>query len=547
MKGSDRVRPRQGSDQAGRYVTRVLTDAREVPRDSVLRADICVIGGGAAGITIAWSLANTSRSVIVLESGGAEGDDRTQALAAGDDVGEPYSAPLDAARLRMVGGTTNHWAGYCRPLDPVDFDARPGRPDAAWPLTRAELDPWYAQAHEVIQIGPYEYDWRWWRARLGLSDAIIDTDTVGTEVVQIAQDQLGIRNFRDMYFEELAQARNIQFCVWANVVELDTNRDATRVSGARVVTLDGNAWRAEAQVYVVAVGGLETPRLLLASRSARREGLGNEHDLVGRYFMEHLQVSTGPLVLARPLADLSLYTLVQVPAEEGRREQRLLGELRPTASAVDRHELLASDVVLLPRELDEQPASEEVNAVTASDVSRLLEQVEGSSNASADVVVGAEQRPDPESRVRLSDEEDELGMPRLELDWRIGRDDRESVVRSLMLVAMELTRLGAGRLHLLPVGETPLPILPAASAWDSVPDQLLDFPVGGGFHHMGTTRMHDDPSRGVVDRACKVHGVENLYIASCAVFPTGGSAPPTSTVVALALRLADHLARAVLT
>jgi choline dehydrogenase-like flavoprotein len=525
----------------------MLIDAREVPSGSVLRVDLCVIGGGAAGVTISRELANTSQTVVVLESGGIEIDERTQALAEGESVGEPYHVPLDASRLRLVGGTTNHWAGVCRPLDAVDFASRPGRPGTEWPISRTELEPWYARAHEVIQIS-YDYDWRSWQQRFGLTPSVIETDILQTEVVQIALESRSTpRRFGDMYLAELEQAPNIQFCTWANVAELDSDQNGGRVTGVEVATLDGNRWRVEARAFVLAVGGLETPRLLLASGGADSKVLGNNHDLVGRYFMEHIQVlDMASLVVARPLDELLLYTPIVSPAEPGRPEQLVQGELSLTPTAVDQNALLASDIVVVPRDLDPSESGEE-RTIRPVDVSRLLERVEDEALVVANVLVGAEQRPDPESRVRLSRERDALGMPKLELDWRVGRDDRESVVRSLMLMAMELGRLGIGRLRLAPRGESHSLAISLAGGEGDVPDELLDFPVGGGNHHMGTTRMHDNPRQGVVDSSCRVHGVENLYIASTAVFPTGGSAPPTNTLIALSLRLADHLRRSGLT
>src|SRR5215210_437567 len=185
----------------------MLVDGRDVRAGTVMRADCCVIGSGAAGITIARELARTRASVVLLESGGFDFDPRTQALNAGDIVGERLDPVnplrLQDTRLRYFGGTTNHWAGYCRPFEPGDLERRDHVPDSGWPFGRAELDPWYRLAHDVIQIGPFEYDPAAWDAQRGSGLPLIANERFETSLYQIRGLQFG-----QAYRNELTGARN---------------------------------------------------------------------------------------------------------------------------------------------------------------------------------------------------------------------------------------------------------------------------------------------------------------------------------------------------
>jgi choline dehydrogenase-like flavoprotein len=135
-----------------------------------------------------------------------------------------------------------------------------------------------------------------------------------------------------------------------------------------------------------------------------------------------------------------------------------------------------------------------------------------------------EQTPNPDSRVTLADDTDPLGLRRVRLNWRLTEQERRSFIANIRALGRELAAAGIGRLR---------PLLPDDGLWEKV--------VGGGSHHMGTTRISDDPKRGVVDRDCRVHGIDNLYVAGSSVFVTSGSANPTLNILALAYRLVDHL------
>jgi choline dehydrogenase-like flavoprotein len=370
-----------------------------------------------------------------------------------------------------------------------------------------------------------------------------------TEMVQMTTQHPGVH-----YRDALVAAANVRLCLWATVVELSLDGEGTRLAGVDVATLTGRRFRAEARVYVLATGGIEVPRLLLASsRRVRPNGVGNEYDLVGRYFMEHLNASCGGAVFARDPNALKLYRTQGSPAADPEAPAiRVVGYLAPSREAQRRERLLAMEITLgvLPLvALDRiAPPTERLSGLATRDVA-VLASPTGPAVASV-VRVVSEQAPNPRSRVTLLAERDALGVPRVALDWQPQASDRESLVRGLLLLGRALGRADLGRLQLATGELLGKKLLPGPSfvVSDPLAQHLpgLDFSVGTGFHHMGTARMHPDRRHGVVDADCRVHSVANLYVAGSAVFPTGGSAGPTFTLVALAIRLADHLRHEVL-
>ncbi|HMQ25418.1 MAG TPA: GMC family oxidoreductase [Acidimicrobiales bacterium] len=538
----------------------MLIDARDVADGATLEADLCVVGAGAAGITIARELVDASVDVLLLESGGFEADTATQALYEGEMIGTPFingfdpnsEIDLDVVRLRFFGGTTNHWAGWCRPFDAVDFERREGLAVSGWPISRAELDPWYERAHQVIRLGPVEYDWAYW-ADQGLPPAVLDSDLISTRAIQVKWPF----SFGEVYRADLEAAGNVSVCTHANVVRFDTNPEGTEVRGARVAILDGGPrFVARARAYVLATGGIEVPRVLLASNEANPAGLGNQHDLVGRHFTEHLLVPAGFAVLHTAQSALGLFLDNErdVDPEGAPPGQKISVRAALTVSEQARRELglLGCELSLTPGPVA-AGAPRQDDGATSVDVSALLGAVEGAdAGAVAYVQCESEQTLDPASRVTIDPRDrDPLGVPRVRVDWRVGAEDRRGIQRALALLATELGRTGVGRLQAALGGLTFNPDVDEAAGplalYESTPaDAVDDFPVAQGFHHMCTARMADDPRQGVVDADGKVHGVANLWIGGSAVFATGGANTPTLTITALALRLADHLRRQVL-
>ena len=233
----------------------MIVDARTLPSESRIDVDVCVIGGGPAGITVARALAGRSTRVALLESGGLETDATTQDLARGESVGLPYYS-LETARLRCLGGTTAHWGGWCRPLDDGDFTVRPWVPHSGWPFAAAELSSYYEDAHRLCQLAPLSYD----PAAAGLRPPAV----IGAVEPRLFR-QTPPTHFGKLYGDELRRADDITVYLHATVTALETS-SSRRVTEARLAALVGQVLRARASMFVLAAGGLENPRLLLASR-----------------------------------------------------------------------------------------------------------------------------------------------------------------------------------------------------------------------------------------------------------------------------------------
>jgi choline dehydrogenase-like flavoprotein len=514
----------------------VLIDARTVPKNKELETDVCIVGAGAAGITLAKEFIGARFRVCLLESGGLEFNQETQSLYKGENIGLPYF-PLEAARLRFFGGSTNHWAGQCAPLDEVDFQVRDWIPYSGWPFLKSHLDPFYKRAQSICQLGPYQYDANFWNDAIHGPPLRFVDDRVLTTFFQHSSVRFGV-HFRD----EVARADNIRVYLHANVVNIETNPTAKKVLRLKVACLEGPEFWMAAKIFILATGGLENPRLLLVSNKVQSAGLGNQNDLVGRFFMEHLDLIEGAFLPSNPYLPIYLYVSHSHPNQK----VPVTGALTLAPKVQRRERLMGIGVLLRPTwSKGVEPLKDMIEAVHEKglgDIAKHLKNVLSNLTSVSQAIYGrvrhsrypvdfltldnqSEQSPNPQSRVMLSTERDRLNQNRIQLDWRLNSIDKRTIWRAHEIIAQELGRAGLGRLRV---------------ALDHEENGFIPA-LNGGFHHMGTTRMHNDPKKGVVDANCRLHGVGNLFIAGSSVFPTSGWTNPTLTIVALAIRLADHL------
>ena len=508
----------------------MLTDARTLPDRTKLEADLAIIGGGAAGITLARAFAGSGVSVCLVESGGLEPDLEVQSLYQGENAGINYSP--SATRLRFFGGSTNHWGGYCRPLDAIDFEQRDWVPFSGWPIAVDELAPYYTQATDIVEIGSGRFDdLDYWQQVTGERLPEFTTGRMRLQFVQFSPPT----RFGSRYRSELETAANIHILLNANVTRISASENTRGVNRLAVRTLNGLRHNVTARYYVLAAGGLENARILLLSNDVVPAGLGNQNDVVGRYFMEHPHLSGFAEMVVADLQRLPPIMRQRVMAE-GRYAN---AAFNPTPKFLRENRLLnASFMMGVAGKYMAGRSPDPANAKDSNrygmlmaarrflvDDSRFLTD-EQSGNVGVWLGIGSscEQVPNPDSRVSLSEQRDALGLPRIKLDWRLTEQDRLSFYTHLRSLALEFGALGIGRLQLTVANQHDWPQ-----------------PVSGGSHHMGTTRMDENPLRGVVDRHCKVHGIDNLYLAGSSVFTTSGVSNPTLTIVALTLRLADHL------
>ncbi len=493
----------------------------------VYETDVCIIGAGAAGITLARELANTDVQCLLLESGDFELDVDTQRLADAEQAGLQSNR---VCRLRYFGGTTNHWGGWCAPLNEQDFAERAWVPYSGWPISFSDVEKYYPAAQAICELGAYRY------TPQALSTNERDFARFSTErlTARFYQFSDPPTRFGATYRDELKAASNITLLLQANVISLEADADADHVHAAKLRALDGSIGEVRARRFVLACGAVENARLLLLSNGVEPGGLGNRNGLVGRYFMQH------PHLAAATLQTGEVDALEFLFAKHTAGDATVRASLSPSAAEQAERRMLncAATLDRTPDPVTGYGALRYVwrdlrKGQWPEDLAARIRRALGDPSSIADsdqlmtLYMRSEQAPHPDSRVTLSDAVDALGLRRARIDWRLTDTDRRTIAEGAEAIGDALSDMGLGRVRLAPW------LLEANADW---PTELW-----GGCHHMGTTRMSHTAESGVVDQQCRVHGVDNLYVAGSSVFPTGGYANPTLTIVALALRLAEHL------
>ena len=495
-----------------------LIDARTLPDATVLTPDLAIIGGGPAGISLALALANSKLNIVLLESGGMNFDPKVQNMYAGGETGVRYTA-LDAGRLRFLGGSSNHWGGYCRPLDEIDFESRDWLAHSGWPFPRAAIEPYFARAQALCEAGPWIYD----KGADAVSAPLMQLGPGGlyTSWFQFSKtrDSVLPTYFGHRYEQDLRAAKNVTPYTHANVTGIRLASNGRTVERLDMATLNasgapGKRFTVKPRMVVLAAGAMENARLLLASNDVVKQGAGNQNDLVGRFFADHpipRDVAT-LVVFGGPLA--AFYgTTVTLP------NGAIMRAAISPNSAFCRANKVAGSLTTVENPVDLDDTGKAAVITTA-----LALGVDASNAKAYSLGCGMELQPDPDRRLTLTDEKDALGLPRLKLDMRISDGDFALYRKTLSELGRQLLASRSGMLRI---------------NYDHR-EQWLNA-MDWGNHHLGTTRMNNDPKLGVVNADSQVHGVSNLYVAGSSVFPTYGSSNPTLNLIALTLRLGDHL------
>ncbi|MDH3376610.1 MAG: GMC family oxidoreductase [Gammaproteobacteria bacterium] len=511
----------------------MYTDIDNLPSGTTATKNLCIIGAGAAGISLAREfLSQPDVSIALVESGAFNHEGSVQKLYEGEfKTNTPLEAQLrknylHVSRTRQFGGSTNCWSGWCVPLSPWDFKQRPWIPYSGWPITREQMDPYYDRATEVLGVTPFNYDLGDHKERLG-PEFIKDSEKFDTQILHHAEQPA---RFNTLYRDDITGAANIELFLHANVTSIRTLEDNSRIDYIDAVSLSGKRIRVHADIFVLCAGGIENPRILLANQDDFPRGIGNEYDLVGRFFMEHIRLlGIAELMRSRPQNPVGMYYGRWDALSGGSVGPYVIGVLCLSEAAQIEQQVYNCALYLNSREVPKSDDRYMRKSKLFNAVSQLDNYPEyGNRNTTRGSYLGGlrcrtEQMPNPKSRVTLSNWRDPLGVPKVKLNWQMQKSDWNNVYRSLETLGHELGRLSEGRLRI---------------TMDQSNPENVSY---SGYHHMGTTRMSNSPKKGVVDENCRVHSIKNLYVGGSSVFSTSGWANPTFTITALALRLADHL------
>lgn len=514
-----------------------FADAQKQSFDTPVQTDVVIVGAGAAGITLARYLANAKLDVLLLESGGLELESATQSLFQGEVKGINYY-DMAACRLRYFGGTTNHWAGFCRPYTQDAFAGRPELGVPAWPITEHDLNPYIEKALGDLGIRMEGYSLEYLASQLGFKLEDLPDHQSKELVTQVYQLTHHVRQGK-YWKDALTRQANLRVLLHANVTRINLGKSGKQVDSLTVQSLGKSPFQVKAKWYVLAAHGIENARLLLDSDDVAKNGIGNEHDHVGRYFMEHPKMVSGRFIPNQRFlsfynggnahqvmrnANLGLskeamkregvldYYCRFLPAFEYERTQDAAQTLR--------------DGFWKPADGKALKALGRIVGDLPSTYQYMLSRwnVQPKSFTAYDLDHRIEQSPNPESRVTLSNTRDALGCRKAVLNWHFNELDYKSYAVGQQILIKELTRLNMGTFVAPPL----------------VPEAIRSL-VMGNRHHIGTARMTANPKDGVVDTNLKVHSVDNLFVSGSAVFTNGGHAVPTMIIMAFSIRLAEHL------
>ena len=459
--------------------------------------DLCIIGGGAAGISMAVTMTQKGHRVLLCEGGDADYSERSQDSYRGETVGDPY-IPLYGSRLRHLGGSTNHWGGICRPLDRYDFTAKTAANETAWPIRRDTLSPYYRAAASMLDLAPTPPDQPIPEAGLKRVYFSLGNPT----------------RLKDKYAATLKESSTLECCLTANLVALETQNG--KVTSATFRNYQGDYCQVRARYFVLACGGIDNSRLLLWCNQQTKGQLIPQHAALGHYWMEHPHATVGKALLFEPAA-LGLDDEYNV-------------FLSPTAHSIASRQTLNCGLRLhrMNAEVTQELIDEFAQLAPTLAGRMRTWQTQGRVMHGVMLRAAWEQEPRYDNRIELSDELDSLGVPRSRLVWRQSALDRHTIRESMLMLGEYLRDYDLGRLQLADwLAETPV--------------QLPTEGELAGRHHMGGTRMSLDEENGIVNPDCRLFAQDNFYVAGSSVFPSGGHANPTLTLVQLALRLCDHL------
>lgn len=522
-----------------------LIDLHALPAGQEFQSDLLIVGAGIAGLVLADAMRGSGRQVDVLEAGGESLEPESQALYAAEMAATPHLGTTEG-RFRVYGGSSTRWGGQLLPLAAHDFAQRPHVPHSGWSLDPSQLSPYLSQCEQLLGVNHAPYD----RALLKhLPQPGPQLTEADLQPRFSKWAPFHCRNVARSLGQRCQQDPATRIFLHASVVSIDLHGDGRHALGVQLRTLQCAAFRFRARQVVIAAGTIETSRLLLASRSVHSHGIGNHSDQLGRWFHDHLSVKAAvlqprrrrellqrlaPWYLGATRHTVKLESTAAWQAHQGCLNVmgHLVFEAQDTSGfAWLRQQLQArqsgiTDGQAVPAPSLEQLPAESLDVAYLAWKRLVRKRRWCPAGAAITLYIDTEQQPNPESRIRLSEARDALGMPKAMVQWQWGEPERQAFAAYRKLFEGQWQAWNFGPIRWL-------------ESFDPGSDWQMN--VRDTYHLMGGTRMTAEPTQGVVDTQLRVHGVDNLFLASCSVFPTGGSSNPTLTLMQLTLRLAELL------
>ena len=509
----------------------------ENPEKFFKKFDLCIVGAGAAGIAIAQNLNSEKFSICLIEAGGEDYSYESQKRYDGNWTNEIFGQKqnignrLLSDRLRYFGGTTNHWTGRCRRFDQTDFKKRSWIPNSGWPIQLKDLITYYKKAENILDLNFLDYD-----AELNDSNCI--GDFFRKREFSFSQPT----RMGNKYKRILNDSKNLTVVLNCNFKKLKYTESKENISGVICSNYKKNEFIILSDEVILATGGIENTRILLNESLNRPINKTN----LGRYFMGHAIWKTGEFFYSNNF-DITSYlttineSLLTCVMKDSRRFYRKvkvrLGQKKLDPAVVYKQnrsnqsffslDELAQEKLKLPNmgvtlESEYNPTNLDLSYYSVLKSTRKLDY---SSLGCRTLLLRAEQVPDFNSTISLSNEKDQFGLIKADVKWTMNNIDYDSVRKFNQYLNLDLIK-------------TKLGFIKNNFDINEIPNKLWS-----GAHHLGGTRMSNNSSNGVVDKNLKVFGFNNLYVAGSSVFPTSGLANPTLTIVALSLKLADHIKR----
>lgn len=524
----------------------MILDFENLDNDDMLQADVCIVGSGVAGLSLANEFLDTQLKVLILEGGGKKDELRSQKLYQSDVTGLEHDG-VHNGRFRVYGGSSTRWGGQLMTSRKEDFEKKPYIAFSGWPVDKNDVEPYYARAQSIMRVNDMSYEKKLWK-QLNVEPIAFDENKITYRFSKWANFKN--RNLAKYIGPSCKSSANVNVLLHANAAEIILKDGAQSVKSIKIKSYKGKEAFVTATTFIICAGTIDTARLLLASRSVSAHGVGNNNDLVGRFFQDHISYRVARL---KPAAS-KIFSDTFNPFYR----TSTMHSCKLDMAAIMQDELACPHVMgHVVFDYSEESGFYEFRRILRAVQSkknplpspmgawRMLRFVDdffrlfvgalvigrrfSPKNSKSYLQLEAEQVPSPDSRVSLSNELDELGMPKVILNWKLSGPEKEAMKQYVELFRVEWERLELGEAN-----------------WDLSKDLFEDGDAWlencrDTFHQTGTTRMSVEPEDGVVDRDLKVHGIDNLYIGSCSVFPTGGTANPTLTMMALCMRLADKI------